>query len=219
MSIINEIYNESPTKRKSRQNIIETAFKLFSENGIEPVNLSLIAKESNNTIRNLYRYYASKEALVTDVAYQYISIFNSIHKIRVDSNLNGFEQLEDVLQKQIENELISDNSDKIMTFISYFDIYMTRANITHEAIRNYVEVYAPKIKLNVLESTRQALLNGVKDQTINISLEEVDYYLGYIFHSLMSIISRVSLKRYESDIRQYDYIQKHIDIILSHLEK
>jgi len=219
MSLLNNIYNESPTKTKSRLKIIDNAFNLFSEEGIDSISLARIADESSITIRNLYRYYASKESLITDVAYHNISIFNSMNKIKLDNKLSGFEQLRDVLDKQVENKLLSKDNNKIISFISYFDVYMTKSNIEHEAIKNYIEVYSPILRENLVANFRQALINGVEDNTLNIEMNEVDCYVLYIFHSLISLVSRMSIKRYEKEIQNFDFIQKHIDIILNHLKK
>jgi len=219
MSLINEIYNESPTKAKSRLKIIDNGFNLFAENGIDSISLANIAEVSGITIRNLYRYYSSKESLITDIAYYYISIFNSANKITVNKELNGYEQLKDVLEKQIEHKLLSDNNHVILSFIAYFDIYMTKSNVEHEDIKKYINIYAPRLKENVREGTKLSLIQGVKDGTLNIKMDEVDCYVGYIFHSLMSLLSRVSIKHYDTDFQKFDYVQKHIDVILLHLKK
>ena len=219
MILLNDIYKESPTKAKSRLKIIDNAFDLFSEQGFDSFSLKDIAEMSGITIRNLYRYYSSKEALIIDVAFHYISTFNSTHPITLDITLTGYEQLKDVLQKQIEHKLLSVENHTMITFIGYFDIYMTKSNLEHEVIKNYINVYAPILKENLLESIKQALIKGVKDNTLIIEMFEVDCYVGYIYHSLMSLMSRIAVKRYEIDIQQYDFIQKHINVLLHHLKK
>lgn len=217
MSLLNSVYNESPTKARSREKIIATGFDLFAVNGIDAISMMRIAQTCDITIRNLYRYYPSKEAVIMDVAYMYISRFNNAHKITVDNELPGNELLRDVLEKQIEHKLLTEENHLVLAFIAYFDIYLLKADMTHQSIKNYITVYAPLLKENLLKSTRIALMKGVTDKTLNLTLEEVDYYLGYIFHSIMSLLSRIALKRYETDIQQYDFIQIHINIILDHL--
>ncbi len=219
MSLLNDIYNESPTKAKSRLKIIENAFSLFAEEGFELIGLAGIADKSGITIRNLYRYYSNKESLITDVAYHYVSMFNSDNKIVLDNTLNGYEQMRDLLENQIEYKMLTKENHEVLNFIAFFDIYMTKQNIEHDAIKNYNDVYAPILKENLLESTRSALTKGVGDNTINIKIDEVDYYVAYIYNSLMSLVSRDALKRYEKDIQNYDFIHKHIDVLLQHLKK
>lgn len=219
MSLLNEIYKESPTKAISRQNIVDNAFDLFSEQGFDSFSLPDIAEMSGITVRNLYRYYSSKEALITDVAYYYISTFNSTYPIVLDHSLSGYYQLRDILHKQIEHKILSVGNHIMITFIGYFDVYMTKSNIEHDAIKNYINVYAPLLKENLLESTKQALIKGVEDNTLILEMFEVDYYVGYIYHSLMSLMSRVAVKRYELEMQKYNFVQKHIDVLLHHLKK
>lgn len=219
MSILNDIYKESPTKAKSRLKIINKAFELFCEEGFDSFSLSDIADLSGITIRNLYRYYHSKESLITDTAFYHISLFNERHQIIIDESMSGYDQLRDVLQKQIELKLLSKDNQKTITFIGYFDVYMTKTNIEHEAIKNYINIYSPLLKENLLKSMKTALINGVKDQTLILEMFEVEYYIGYIYHSLISLISRMAVKRYEEEIQKYDFVQKHIDVLLHHLKK
>lgn len=219
MILLKDIYKESPTKAKSRLKIIDNAFDLFSEQGFDSFSLTDIAEMSGITIRNLYRYYSSKEALITDVAFHYISTFNSTHPITLNITLTGYGQLRDILQKQIKHKILSIKNHNVITFIGYFDVYMTKSNFEHEAIKNYIVVYAPLLKENLLESLKQALIKGVKDNTLILEIFEVDFYVGYIYHSLMSLMSRIAVKRYEVDIQQYDFIQKHINVLLQHLKK
>lgn len=219
MNLINDIYKESPTKSKSRLKIINAAFHLFSKQGFETFSLTDIADNCGITFRNLYRYYASKEALITDVAYYHISSFNRKYPITVNNELSGYAQLKDILQKQIEHKILSIENDTEITFIGYFDVYMTRSNLKHESIKNYINVYAPRLKENLLESIKQTLIKGVNDNTLNLEITEVDCYVGYIYQSLMSLMSRIAVKRYEIDIQKCDLIQKHIEVILKHFKK
>ena len=219
MDLLNDIYKESPTKSKSRLNIINNAYDLFSKQGFDLFSLSDIADMCGITIRNLYRYYSSKEALITDVAYYHISSFNINNPITLDNKLSGYEQLKDLLQRHIENKLLSDENNTEITFIGYFDVYMTKSNLEHEAIKNYINFYAPRLKEKLLESINQSLVKGVEDNTLNLKMSEVDCYVGYIYHSLMSLMSRIAVKRYEINIQKHDLIQKHIEIILDHLKK
>lgn len=219
MHLLNDIYDESPTKSKSRLRIINHAFNIFSKQGLDTFSLVDIANSCGITIRNLYRYYSSKEALITDVAFHHISSFNDKNPITINKSLTGFLQLKEILQKQIEHKILSAENNTEITFIGYLDVYMTKADLKHKAIQNYINVYAPLLKMNLLESIKLSLIKGVKDKTINLEMSQVDCYVGYIYHSLMSLVSRIAVKRYEINIQKCDLIQKHIEILLKHLKK
>ena len=78
---------------------------------------------------------------------------------------------------------------------------------------------SPLLKDNILNSMRKALIKGIHDNTLNLETTEVDFHVGYIFHSLMSIISRVAVKRYDQDIKEFGFVHKHINVLLKHLKK
>lgn len=61
--------SKEPEERK--QEIVETAMKLFCEKGYEKTSISDIAKEMNVAQGLLYRYFSSKEVLFDTVIEQY----------------------------------------------------------------------------------------------------------------------------------------------------
>ena len=58
--------NQSITER--RDIVIETAFKLFAENRIEPVTMTVVANNCNMGVASIYRYFGTKKELVIAVA-------------------------------------------------------------------------------------------------------------------------------------------------------
>lgn len=52
--------------QRRRETIIDTAFRLFSDYGIERVSLSKIAKTARVSENTIYRYFANKESLVLE---------------------------------------------------------------------------------------------------------------------------------------------------------
>ena len=70
-----------------KQTIVETAFKLFSENGFYATGIDLIIKESGTAKRTFYRYFPSKSALVKATLYYYQATFiEAIYKELEASN-------------------------------------------------------------------------------------------------------------------------------------
>lgn len=64
--------SKDPEERK--QEIIDTAMRLFSEKGYEKTSISDIAKEMNVAQGLLYRYFPSKEALFDTAIEQYAQL-------------------------------------------------------------------------------------------------------------------------------------------------
>jgi AcrR family transcriptional regulator len=54
-------------RNKSRNNIIETALKLFSANGYHSTSISAIAKDAGVAVGLMYNYFGSKEELLVSI--------------------------------------------------------------------------------------------------------------------------------------------------------
>ena len=46
---------------KEENIVIETAFKLFAENRIEPVTMTVVANNCNMGVASIYRYFGTKK--------------------------------------------------------------------------------------------------------------------------------------------------------------
>lgn len=82
----------------TKNRILETAFKLFLENGFDNVSMTGIKKESNIATGGFYHYFSSKDMLLMEVIDKYIfNFFNrTLERIR-NCEGNPKERLEMVL--------------------------------------------------------------------------------------------------------------------------
>lgn len=114
--VINSNYYESPTKRKKRNIILNTAFQLFVKKGIQDVSMQEIAQHAGMQRRSLYNYYNDMEQIAIDIMkshYDNIKLldWNFEDKTAYESVSSIFTQI---------YEYIVDNPDFIV-FASYFD--------------------------------------------------------------------------------------------------
>ena len=56
--------------QKTKQNILETAMRLFAEKGLENVNVEDVVKEVGVTRGAFYHYFKSREELIGSVMYK-----------------------------------------------------------------------------------------------------------------------------------------------------
>lgn len=76
-----------------RQNIISTAFKLFSQNGFYATGIDQIILESNTSKKTLYTHFKSKNDLVEAILYHYKNQF----KRDMDQELQNIDKPEERL--------------------------------------------------------------------------------------------------------------------------
>lgn len=81
-------------KNKTSQNIIEAAFKLFAEHGIEKTSLSMIANEVGISKPAIYYHFSSKEALIDFLFEEIFSDFYFSYYFSPDQyTVHNFEEL------------------------------------------------------------------------------------------------------------------------------
>ena len=139
--------SKEPEERK--QEILETAIKLFSVNGFEKTSISDIAKEIGIAQGLCYRYFPSKDVLFQSAINEYSNILVA----NMTKNINiKKDSLKDILRKMIlfaEQEddtyypVFHNNQnnvcEKLFPIVSEI---IERANYTNEIQVNDVEMYA-----------------------------------------------------------------------------
>ncbi len=187
-----EKYNEEKDELKnSRMNrILETAFNLFSVNGIDNVAMTDIAKKAEIGVASLYRYYETKDEIAIRTVIwawekQKEKIMPNLSS-KTYENLCGLEQIRVIL-----NEFTSmfENEQDFLRFIYFFDSYAVRTNIPKERLSDYEN------QISFVQSVvNSAISKGLQDNTIDKSYKEYKNSLYFsIMHSFFSTCQKLSL--------------------------
>lgn len=187
-----EKYNEEKDELKnSRMNrILETAFNLFSVNGIDNVAMTDIAKKAEIGVASLYRYYETKDEIAIRTVIwawekQKEKIMPNLSS-KTYENLCGLEQIRVIL-----NEFTSmfENEQDFLRFIYFFDSYAVRTNIPKERLSDYEN------QISFVQSVvNSAISKGLQDNTIDNSYKEYKNSLYFsIMHSFFSTCQKLSL--------------------------
>jgi len=219
MKLLEDFYQESPTKAKTRLEIVTSASKRFSDKGIDVITMTDIAADCNITLRNLYRYYASKEYLVVDAAYH---LFYQVTRLQEHGTLplqTGIEQLEHLLNRTYAMDKSKIAGLSMMKFVMYFDLYLSNMATDHPAFLKYTKDYVPHIQELGRVGIEEALKQGIQDGTIELELSEVDMNAEYIMQSLFSVIMRTLIKESENEAINAELVYKHIDVLITYYRR
>ncbi|MEG0751152.1 MAG: TetR/AcrR family transcriptional regulator [Oscillospiraceae bacterium] len=110
-----------------KQRIIETAFAAFLENGIEMTNITSIAQNSKVPERSLYRYFTTKEELVTQTYYWYWGMLSD--RIKGALSTTEFEQKNGLAQVDFILRLLADTlffDPRVMVLAQEVDLFLMK---------------------------------------------------------------------------------------------
>lgn len=101
--------------QKTKQEILEAAMRLFSERGLENVNIEDVVKEVGVTRGAFYHYFKSREELIAGVMYKSFECDNTYLLADQQEGLNALEKLHFVIKQNLRPRLeISDGMRKQM---------------------------------------------------------------------------------------------------------
>lgn len=180
-----ENVNQSITEK--REIVIETAFKLFAENKIEPVMMTVVADNCNMGVASIYRYFGTKKELVIAVAAkkwrEYYSELQKYYKELNVDKMTAAQELEFYIDRYID--LYKENSD-LLNFNANFGIYIGSEDTTKDEMRPYNSIIDKFInRFHMLYKKAQ------DDKTIRTDISERSI-LYNIMYTMMSALSKYS---------------------------
>ncbi|MDO4275627.1 MAG: TetR/AcrR family transcriptional regulator [Eubacteriales bacterium] len=142
--------------QKTKQHILETAIRLFSEKGLENVNVEDVVKEVGVTRGAFYHYFKSREELIAGVMYKSFEDDNPYLLADKLKGLNALEKLRFVIKLTLRPRLdVSDSMREQMKKLANNSVIVKNEMIFQV---NVMAGYMEKL-----------LLEGNKDGSMNVS--------------------------------------------------
>ena len=141
--------------------IMEAAFKLFSEKGIDTITMNDIAKKAEIGVASLYRYYETKEQIAIQTSiWAWEKQKDFIMPLLMENDyesISGLEQIKKVISLFIK--LYESQSD-FLRYIYFFDSFAVRSKINNQALKDY-----EKLILSIKKIISQAIAKGINDNS------------------------------------------------------
>jgi AcrR family transcriptional regulator len=212
--IIDVNYDESKTKYIQRNTILNQAFRLFIDKGIQNVTMQDIAEASSIQRRTLYYYYNNKEALAVEL----INCFMGESKkllLHIPNYLDtGYARLEYIFHTFLDYML---NNEDVVLFTVQTDYYFQK---------NYGETNGIKgmmftddfIEPTFLSELRHGIEDGSIKKQYAHKMDEVFFVLlSSIFSLAQRLLFREDIIKMESGYDRKS-ISVLIDVLLSGLK-
>lgn len=212
---LEELEEESPKSVK----ILDAAFDLFTQRGLEDVSMADIAAKAKVSEDLIYELFTTKQNLAVRTATQVWatrmeSLFPTFLKPKFQS-LKGIEQLHDILYLFIK---LYEKETDFLRFIYLFDAYAVKEKIPKESM----SVYEAKILL-LKQIISDAIQKGISDGTINekfLSYGDLLYFT--LMHTFFSEAQKLSLsgKMLDMDSQLQGSVQLKLlaDLLLASLK-
>lgn len=185
---LNEDRDEMKLIRMNR--ILESAFSLFSDNGIDTIAMTDIAKKAEIGVASLYRYYETKDEIAIQTAIWAWNKQKNMLLPEVKSSefeaFSGIEQFGFIIDLFIQ---LFEQRQDFFRFIYFFDSYVVRTKIMPERLTEYEQII-----MSVQAVVKKSLEKGIQDKSINNKYKEnLDGLYFSLMHSIFSITQKLSL--------------------------
>ncbi|MBQ6364906.1 MAG: TetR/AcrR family transcriptional regulator [Oscillospiraceae bacterium] len=175
-------------KLEKKQHILETAFTLFSERGIEQVTMPEIADASKVGRATLYRYFETKLDLVLTITTSkwetYIKAYRASVPAERVAQMTAGENLRFFMDSFLD---LYRNHRDVLRFNYNFNSYMRYAAVPREKQQSYLLMIE-----HLRTQFHRIYVRGLMDGTLNTQIGE-DEMLSSIFHIMLAAVTRFSI--------------------------
>ncbi|MCQ2593294.1 MAG: TetR/AcrR family transcriptional regulator [Treponema sp.] len=193
MTAAEKYLEEKDDMKAARINrILEAAFVLFSEKGIDTITMNDIAKKAEIGVASLYRYFETKEEIAIRTAiWAWEQQKNQIVPILETGDFNdksGIEEINTIFDLFLS---LYENQTSFLSFIYFFDSYAVRTKIDKIKLKDYEEII-----FSVQKIVEKAITKGIQDNTISkqfVGKEEMLYLT--LMNSLFTVCQKLSLNK------------------------
>lgn len=172
----------------TRQRILETGFRLFSQRNIDTVSMGEIAKDSGVAAMTVYRYFNTKPGLVVAVAtWKWEQILQQTELNRPHPDFDGMTAAE-VLGYCLNTFLgLYKNNKELLRFNQFFNVYSHSEKLDEETLFPYVEIIG-RFEKNFGVIHKKAAL----DRTVRTDIPAEEMFLT-ILHLMLAAVTRYAV--------------------------
>ena len=169
-----------------RQEMLQAAFRLFSERNIDAVTLDDIAAETGYTKRSLLRYFKSKDGLVIEAATWAFTNFMTANRAR--SPLKNGGTAADVYAFFLDSFLRLYREHRgLLRFNQFFNVYIQSQRIDSEQMQPYTGM------IDAIKARFHAVyLKGKQDGTLRTDIPE-DIIFSATLHLMLAMVTRYAV--------------------------
>ncbi len=171
-----------------RENMLNAAYRLFTERSITAVTLEDIAKEAGCGKKTLLRYYDSKPGLVIAVAErQWEQFMTENRKRKTSENFDGMTAAE-IFEFYLDSflELYRNHKD-LLRYNQLFNVYIRSENVDPGALNSYEDMIR-----NLAGQFHIVYEKAEQDHTIRTDIPEMEMF-STTLHLMLAVVTRYAI--------------------------
>ena len=171
-----------------RENMLNAAYRLFTERSITAVTLEDIAKEAGCGKKTLLRYYDSKPGLVIAVAErQWEQFMTENRKRKPSENFDGMTAAE-IFEFYLDSflELYRNHKD-LLRYNQLFNVYIRSENVDPGALNSYEDMIR-----NLTGQFHIVYEKAEQDHTIRTDIPEMEMF-STTLHLMLAVVTRYAV--------------------------
>jgi AcrR family transcriptional regulator len=168
-------------KLMHREAIIEAAQKLFFNKGFENTSMEEIARESEFTVRTIYKYFVNKEYLLMAIVEKGCQKAFSFFKDRVYKETTGLDKVRAVFFAYYSFQKDFPEMEQLMSYFSYLKTGKEK-NPIYKNIEKLNESYLEELKIIIKEGKSDGSINGEID--VEKAAYTIHFSLKSFFHEM-----------------------------------
>lgn len=171
----------------AKQLILETAFSLFSENTIEKITMTDVAKAVGVGVATVYRYFNTKQNLVLETG-------TWVWKKYLDKSIQTLEKRETTAAEEFEYHLsvfleLYRSHRNVLRFNQFFNVYIGKErHISREAMKHYISL----VEDVLLPRFEAMILRAEKDHTMRTDIPAKEIMLTSL-HLMLAAATRYAV--------------------------
>lgn len=199
-------------REQNTEKVLNAAYELFIECGIEMTTISMIAKRAGVTSRSVFRYFHSKDNLICLTVIRH---YNSIRDIIIAREgcedyirANGLEQFLILIRCLLCTAL---EESKPLAMINEIEVYLTR-----QSESRVLELFREHDAASTAAFERW-INKGIADGSIRPDIITDETVLLFIKLHLRGMLRRIALMNLNNDIESPELITKVIEFYISEI--
>jgi len=171
-----------------RENMLNAAYRLFTERSITAVTLEDIAKEAGCGKKTLLRYYDSKPGLVIAVAErQWEQFMTENRKRKPSENFDGMTAAE-IFEFYLDSflELYRNHKD-LLRYNQLFNVYIRSENVDPGALNSYEDMIR-----NLAGQFHIVYEKAEQDHTMRTDIPEMEMF-STTLHLMLAVVTRYAV--------------------------